>query len=173
MSDDDQLSDLVCAVEDALGCQSFGTIAETKARILAAITQNRLDAAAREAALVNGLRLFTCASMRETRPSRGESFIGWQKGDGSASKAMETAHELLENATPAAKTLLANQMPDREAMARIINEVANKQFNAFMIDKGASFVIADAIASQSGRVPVPVFDLIDNKLVAETPEPKP
>ena len=43
---------------------------------------------------------------------------------------------------------------DREKVARIINEVANKQFNAWMIDKDASFTIADALiqAAKEGRL---------------------
>ncbi len=32
--------------------------------------------------MLAALKLFTSASMSESRPTRGESFIGWQKGDG-------------------------------------------------------------------------------------------
>jgi len=38
----------------------------------------------RIADLLAALKLFTSASMSESRPTRGESFIGWQRGDGSS-----------------------------------------------------------------------------------------
>jgi hypothetical protein len=36
-------------------------------------------------------RMVTAASMGETRPSRGESFIGWQRGDGADADTIRKA----------------------------------------------------------------------------------
>jgi len=51
------------------------------------------------AELVAALELFTSASMGETRPSRGESSIGWQASDGlSASERVAIANRVLARA---------------------------------------------------------------------------
>jgi hypothetical protein len=53
--------------------------------------------------LLEALKLFTSASMGESRPTRGESSIGWQKGDGlSASDRVAIARAAIAKATGAA-----------------------------------------------------------------------
>ena len=48
-------------------------------------------------ALRGAVRLFVDHSMSESRPSRGESFIGWQRGDGpTALERVKIARALLE-----------------------------------------------------------------------------
>lgn len=66
------------------GCESF--------------TNARLCAAAPD--LLEALKLFTSASMGETRPTRGESFIGWQTGDGlTARERLKIARAAIIKAT--------------------------------------------------------------------------
>ena len=63
----------------------------------------RLSAAAAD--LLSALKLFTAASMSETRMSRGESFIGWQQGDGiPAHERLKIARAAIAKATAAART---------------------------------------------------------------------
>lgn len=49
--------------------------------------------------LLAALQLFTKASMFESRPTRGESFIGWQLGDGDSHTAMKAARAAIAKAT--------------------------------------------------------------------------
>ena len=40
------------------------------------------------------------------------------------------------------------ERPMRERIARVINERANKDYNAYMLDKDASFALADAVLAE-------------------------